>query len=582
MAVVALCLPAVAHAGTPPFLSGSTPARAVAAPVAAPPQLIPQPRVQPDSLDAEALPSRRLTPRVHFAPLGAREAPEATNVFEGLSYNDSGGDPPDVTIAAGAGDIVEMTNVVRRVWTAGGAVLQSSSALYQMFGTNNDLLSDPRVLFDTTSGRWFASVMDISTGTIVVAASTTASPLAAWNTWTLSIPESDDCFDQPKLGSSDGMILVTASAYSRREGLCAFVGFFYTGGVIFALNKQELMSGAPARWSLWGPDTDYNIPVAAQDLSPSTTAYAISNYSSSVGVFAISGTPPSATLATTFLHTSAFDNPPPAVQPGSAGIATNDDRLLDAFWSNGNLWSSGNAACLQSDGLTHACARVVEVSTALGSLDVDTAVQEPGGDTYYPALRPDGSGNVVVVYGVSSPTVFPSVAVVVRGGDGTWSAPQLVRTGTVSLNLPRFGDYFGAARDTTLPNIVWIGGEYIGSGYGYQTAVGAVRTVQLAPAVAYGPSVAPGPTSATVNGFVDPQGADSTYWFEYGGTTAYGHATVHLAATAVGGRLPVSSILVGLAAGRTYHWRLVAANDAGTTGGADQQLRTAKPKPRQR
>src|SRR5207248_9561273 len=118
---------------------------------------------------------------------------------------------------------------------------------YQEFGTSNELLSGPRVMFDVQSGRWFASVMDFSRGVVVVAASTTSNPIDSWNTWALKVTGSSACFDQPKLGSSDALIVVTATAYNRRNQLCSFSDASYAGGMIWALNKQELLSGAPAR-----------------------------------------------------------------------------------------------------------------------------------------------------------------------------------------------------------------------------------------------------------------------------------------------------------------------------------------------
>jgi len=314
----------------------------------------------------------------------------------------------------------------------------------------------------------------------------------------------------------------------------------------------------------------------------------VSSFASSVDVFAIDGAVPNNSLTATSFPTAVFADPPDGVQPlNSILVATNDDRLLDAFWGDGKLWTSGNARCTQSDGLDHACARVLEISTALGTVGVDTALAQPGGDAYYPALRPDGSGNVAITYGVSSPTLFPSIAVVVYRSDGTWSPAQIVKAGTVTLQLPRYGDYFGAARDPTLPNVVWIGGEYIGGALGYQTAVASVRTALLAPVVDYASPTAGARTrhGATVSGYVDPRGADSTYWFEYGKSTLYGHVTAQIAAPASAGRQQVSALLTGLAAGTAYHWRLASSNAAGTTDGADQSFKTlapAKKKPKKR
>lgn len=113
----------------------------------------------------------------------------------------------------------------------------------------------------------------------------------------------------------------------------------------------------------------------------------------------------------------------------------------------------------------------------------------------------------------------------------------------------------------------------------------AVGLVLLAPgtaAAAGKPGVRTGaaanvaPTTATLNGGVDANGAATTYFFQIGTTTLYGANT---AATPAGSRRrPVAvSVPVGtLAPATTYHYRLVAQNRRGLTKGADRTFRTRR------
>ncbi len=81
-------------------------------------------------------------------------------------------------------------------------------------------------------------------------------------------------------------------------------------------------------------------------------------------------------------------------------------------------------------------------------------------------------------------------------------------------------------------------------------------------------------TGAQLSGGVYPNGIDTTYWWEYGPTTAYGQQTP---ATDIGsGTAPVavSDSLTGLSPGTTYHYRLVAQNQTGTEYGYDFTLTT--------
>ena len=82
--------------------------------------------------------------------------------------------------------------------------------------------------------------------------------------------------------------------------------------------------------------------------------------------------------------------------------------------------------------------------------------------------------------------------------------------------------------------------------------------------------------SATLLGRVDPNGARTTYHFQYGPTTRYGAATPPGVATASAGTINVTGPLTGLAPATTYHYRLVATNRNGTTRGADRTFKTRR------
>ena len=81
-------------------------------------------------------------------------------------------------------------------------------------------------------------------------------------------------------------------------------------------------------------------------------------------------------------------------------------------------------------------------------------------------------------------------------------------------------------------------------------------------------------TTTQLAGGVYPNGADTSYWWEYGPTTDYGQLTP---ATDIGaGTAPVavSDSLTGLSPATTYHYRLVAQNQYGTEYGYDFTLTT--------
>ncbi|HST42816.1 MAG TPA: hypothetical protein VLK58_25055, partial [Conexibacter sp.] len=83
-------------------------------------------------------------------------------------------------------------------------------------------------------------------------------------------------------------------------------------------------------------------------------------------------------------------------------------------------------------------------------------------------------------------------------------------------------------------------------------------------------------TGATLNGSVNPNGAATTYRFEYGLTSAYGNS-IPVSSAAVGDGydpVDVTHAISGLRPLTTYHYRLVARSAAGESATADGTFRT--------
>ena len=78
--------------------------------------------------------------------------------------------------------------------------------------------------------------------------------------------------------------------------------------------------------------------------------------------------------------------------------------------------------------------------------------------------------------------------------------------------------------------------------------------------------------SATFKAYVNPEGFDTHYQFEWGTTSAYGNRVPVPEADLGSGHeaVPISQTISGIANGTTYHFRLVATNAEGTTTSPDQ------------
>ncbi|HUB75530.1 MAG TPA: hypothetical protein VL977_00670, partial [Solirubrobacteraceae bacterium] len=81
-------------------------------------------------------------------------------------------------------------------------------------------------------------------------------------------------------------------------------------------------------------------------------------------------------------------------------------------------------------------------------------------------------------------------------------------------------------------------------------------------------------SATTLTGSVDPDGADTSYYFEYGTSSAYGSATPSQDAGSGSSPVAVSATLSGLAAGTTYDYRLVAVSSQGPAYGQQASFTT--------
>jgi hypothetical protein len=77
---------------------------------------------------------------------------------------------------------------------------------------------------------------------------------------------------------------------------------------------------------------------------------------------------------------------------------------------------------------------------------------------------------------------------------------------------------------------------------------------------------------ATLNGTVKPRGYIAKYYFQYGTSTAYGHATPE---KETGSEEAAHSVVTGLEPGSSYHYRLVATSGGVTSEGRDQVFTTS-------
>jgi hypothetical protein len=189
--------------------------------------------------------------------VAAADGPVATvtQTLSGLDDVVSGGfEPPDVQVAAGRGYVMEMVNLAARTWrTSDGTDVEvQTEDLAAFFGSGSDRLTDPRIIYDAVSGRWFASISDVDGKDILVAVSTSGDPTASWTVTSYPAP---GCADQPRLGLADGTVVLAADIFLS----CLEGGSRTIGAALWVVNKQELLAGSKQPdFTTYGPDPNFS------------------------------------------------------------------------------------------------------------------------------------------------------------------------------------------------------------------------------------------------------------------------------------------------------------------------------------
>jgi hypothetical protein len=513
---------------------------------------------------------RRLLPiaaALLFAgPAGAITPAAAPLVaFPGLDSSQlPGGNPADVDVAASPGWVVETVNTSLAAWTTDGPAPErrESVQLSDFLGRTGDRMTDPSLLYDEQSGRFFLTVIDVVRRDIVLAVSASSDPIAGWKVYSLPSPA---CPDQPRLGSSDGMVAIAADTYTACDETAQFLG-----AAVTLLSKRDLVAwkSDPAESNL-PPDARFSAIAPVRSLEASATQYFAAIGIDGMHVELLSASSPGATSLT--LSEIALARqvivPHPAPQAGSTySVDTGDKRVQSAILDGGAIWLSASETCSVP---IESCARVIELAPD-GARLFDSAIVLPGrASAYYPALTLDGRGNAVVAFDFSSQSQFPGLGYTYIRPDGLVAPFAVAAAGSAPNESGRFGDYAGAARDPLDRSKIWIGGEIGaavgGTVQGWGTSVAAIRVPPQPPAV-----IAGSPSESTLASVVYPEGAATTYRFEYGRTVDYGTATPSRVVAASERFQPVVAAVTGLGAGRTYHYRVVAQNAAGRTNGPDE------------
>ena len=178
--------------------------------------------------------------------------------------------------------------------------------------------------------------------------------------------------------------------------------------------------------------------------------------------------------------------------------------------------------------------------------------------------------NSAVLDGYVNPNGDSSTSVYFQYGATTSYGTITTQTGIGATAQNFSASIFGLAPGTTYHYRI-VAANTGGVSYGVDMTF---TTTRLPPTVQTLAATSVGANSAVLNGIVNPNGADTQVYFQYGITTSYGNTTTAFDLGSANYSEDYQDA-VSLAPATTYHFRIVASNSGGTSFGADATLTTA-------
>ena len=394
-------------------------------------------------------------------------------------------------------------------------------------------LSDPKCYYDPDTARWFLSFLEIdlnpATGafgnaaTQYVAVTQTSDPTGTWTIY--SFPVTDDgtagtpsdpgcpCFgDQPLIGADDNGFYVTTNEYSIN-------GSAFNGAQVYAMSKTGLETGSNTSVTHLQPGSDPAItatlggvafsiqpatsPASGYDTAAGGTEYfqsaldfgaapALGTRANDMAVWNLTNTSslntasPSVALHAAVVPSEEYTQPPNSAQaPGTLIIdnklpllQANDDRMNQAVYAGGHLWSGVNTAVTTQQGPTLvgiAWFATTPATAANGALSASLA--GPGylavnkEDVLFPSIGVTPAGKAVMAFTLAGPDYHPSAAwapvsltlgagpvyVAAQGQNALDDFSSIKAFG--GNGAARWGDYTAAVSDPS--GTVWMAAEYI-------------------------------------------------------------------------------------------------------------------------
>lgn len=391
--------------------------------------------------------------------------------------------PPDPIIAAGPNYVGTMVNDVLAFYTKSGG-LAGAVGLDNWYGAVNCFgcfITDPRIEYDHNEGHWSAVALGIDPSTspytsyYLLSVSQTSNPFGNW--FFYGIPSNLVAFgtntwsDYPDIGfdginsASKGAIYVTSNQFDG-------VGNYITAS-LSVLPKSKLYTGAGFSFTRFSGMMNANgFPAdtlrASQTFGNPGAEYVVNSendgagYDNNVTLWKVNPQVSPVSLTHVNIPIGSFNPPPRAQQNGGNHIYfldTIDNRAYNAVYRNGSVYTAFNEANNFGNG-TVSSIRYLKLNTTTNKPVLNVKYGADKNFYWFPAITVDGANNIDIVFAYSSPTDYAGIRYTARKTTDTTTEPSaILKSGQVTIQGYRWGDYFGIAKDPT-DNSIWIYGEY--------------------------------------------------------------------------------------------------------------------------
>jgi hypothetical protein len=425
--------------------------------------------------------------------LASTFAPQTVGTsFVGARLADSGFIPPDSMGAPGRTQFLICVNGRIRTFTKAGVIDEAIDTTTDTFFASvrsSSGTSDPRVIFDRLSQRWFIVMINVSTPNRVLIAMSSGATITGASSFSFfqfqhdlvgPTPNTDtgNFADYPSLGVDSNALYI---------GVNMFAGNTFAGTTGFVVQKSALLSASLVVTAFrqlatsTGPGP-YSPRGVANDDPSATEGYFIGTDNAFFGRLTMrrisdpGGTPSISGNISISVPTTSFPANVPA-QKSTNPLDALDDRLFSAVQKNGSLWTAHNSG-VDSTGTASStpdrdAVRWYEITglTSTPALNqagtlFDASASNP---KYYwiGSVATSGQGHMALGASYAGAADFAGVALSGRLATdplGSLQAPTLVAS-TFSYNVQnvssqRWGDYSFTMVDPSNDMTMWTVQEF--------------------------------------------------------------------------------------------------------------------------